>query len=212
MNHTPEDQAAEPAGAADAAAPEPEAPADPAGTLEAILMVVDQPAPESDLAAAVGLPVEEVGRLLAGLAADYRGADGGTRRGFELREVGGGWRVYSAPEHAAAVERFVRDGQTARLTQAALETLAIVAYRQPVSRGRLSAIRGVNVESVVRTLLARGLIDEAGQDPESGAILYGTTPHFLERMGMASLDQLEALAPHLPGDEALAEIQEQIER
>jgi len=196
---------------------QPPSPEDPRSALEAILMVVDTPVSAEELAAALLVPTAEVNNLLTELAAEYRGAPSasgaaGRARGFELREVGGGWRVYSSPVHAAAVERFLREDHTASLTQAALETLAIVAYRGPVSRGRMSAIRGVSVDSVVRTLLARGLIDEAGQDPDSGAILYATTPLFLERMGMANLDELDALAPHLPGDEALAEIQEQIER
>jgi segregation and condensation protein B len=180
--------------------------------LEAVLMVTDEPVAARDLAQAVGVPQGRVERLLVDLAADYRGGGGfgAVRRGFELREVAGGWRIYSDPEFSDVVERFVREGQTQKLTKAALETLAIVAYRQPVSRGRISAIRGVAVDSVVRTLVARGLIDEVGQDPESGALLFGTTPLFLERMGLTSLDELEALAPHLPGDEELAEIEAEI--
>src|SRR5204863_5603135 len=119
-------------------------------------------------------------------------------RGFELRRVAGGWRIYSRAEHAPVLERFVLDGQTSRLSQAALETLAIVAYRQPVSRARVSAVRGVNVDAVMRTLVTRGLVEEAGTEPESGAILYRTTSYFLERLGLASLDDLPDLAPFLP--------------
>ena len=170
--------------------------------LEAVLMIVDEPVPTLQLASALVLPVERVEQLLAGLAQEYTEQ----HRGFELREVAGGWRVFSRPDVAPVVQRFVRDGQTARLTQAALETLAVVAYRQPVSRARVSAVRGVNVDGVMRTLTARGLVEEAGQDPESGAVLYRTTTHFLERMGMSSLDELPPLAPHLPDAEALDEL------
>ncbi len=167
--------------------------------LEAVLMVADEPIPVVELAAALAVPTDEVAETLVTLAAEYRGEDGGRARGFELREAGGGWRVYSAPAHAEVVGRFVRGGQTARLTQAALETLAVIAYRQPVSRGQVSAVRGVNVDGVVRTLAARGLVAEVGQDPHTGAGLFGTTGYFLERMGFSSLDELPPLAPHLPG-------------
>ena len=170
--------------------------------LEAVLMIVDEPVPTLQLASALVLPVERVEQLLAGLAREYTEQ----HRGFELREVAGGWRVFSRPDVAPVVQRFVRDGQTARLTQAALETLAVVAYRQPVSRARVSAVRGVSVDGVMRTLTARGLVEEAGQDPESGAVLYRTTTHFLERMGMTSLDELPPLAPHLPDADALDEL------
>jgi segregation and condensation protein B len=165
--------------------------------LEAVLMVADEPVPMLQLAAVLGLPTARVTAILAELAAEYRGGDGRRPRGFELREVGGGWRIYSAPAHADVVGRFVLEGQAARLTQAALETLAVIAYRQPVTRGQVSAVRGVNVESVVRTLLARGLIAQVGTE-QTGAVLYGTTPYFLERMGMAGLDELPPLAPYLP--------------
>ena len=162
--------------------------------IEAVLMVVDEPVPELSLAQVVERPTEEVAAELARLAQEY--ADQG--RGFELRKVAGGWRFYTRAECAPVVERFVRDGQQARLTQAALETLAVVAYRQPVSRARVAAVRGVNVDGVMRTLLARGLVEEAGQDPDSGAVLYRTTSYFLERMGMDSLDDLPDLGPYLP--------------
>ncbi|MGW6228305.1 SMC-Scp complex subunit ScpB [Cellulosimicrobium cellulans] len=166
--------------------------------LEAMLMVADEPIPVLELATALAVPVDDVLSTLHDLAAEYRGDDGGRPRGFELREAGGGWRVYSAPAHAEVVGRFVQGGQTARLTQAALETLAVIAYRQPVSRGQVSAVRGVNVDGVVRTLVARGLVAEVGQDPHTGAGLFGTTGYFLERMGFTSLDELPPLAPHLP--------------
>ena len=166
--------------------------------LEAVLMVADEPIPAVRLATVLALPTEEVERLLAELAAEYRGDGTGRPRGFELRRVSDGWRIYSAPAYADVVGRFVTDGQSARLTQAALETLAVVAYRQPVTRGQVSAVRGVNVDGVVRTLAARGLVAEVGTEPSSGAVLYGTTGYFLERMGLGSLDDLPPLAPYLP--------------
>lgn len=162
--------------------------------LEAVLMVADQALDEATLAAAVGHPRGEVGAALVGLAAEY--ADQG--RGFDLRNVAGGWRYYTREELAPVVERLVLDGQQARLTQAALETLAVVAYQQPVSRGRVSAVRGVNVDGVMRTLLTRGLVEEAGHDAETTATLYRTTGYFLERIGVTSLDELPELAPFLP--------------
>jgi segregation and condensation protein B len=163
-------------------------------SLEALLMIADQPLDESTLATAVGHPLADVSTALADLAEEY--AEQG--RGFELRNVAGGWRYYTREEYAPVVEAFVLDGQQARLTQAALETLAVVAYRQPVSRARVSAIRGVNVDGVMRTLLTRGLVEEAGQDHSSGANLYRTTSYFLERIGVTSLDDLPELAPFLP--------------
>lgn len=177
-------------------------------TLEAVLMVADEPIPAVRLATVLALPTPRVAELLVELAADYRGEAGGRPRGFELREAGGGWRIYSAPAYADVVGRFVLDGQQARLTQAALETLAVIAYRQPVSRGQVSAVRGVNVDSVVRTLTTRGLVAEVGTDPTSGAVLYGTTGYFLERMGLTSLDELPPLAPYLPDIDALGGVEE----
>ena len=162
--------------------------------LEAVLMVADQPLDHMTLASAVGHAPEEVRQALAGLAAEYTEQG----RGFDLRNVAGGWRFYTREEYAVAVERFVLEGQQARLTQAALETLAVVAYRQPVSRARVSAIRGVNVDGVMRTLVSRGLIEEAGHDPETTATLYRTTGYFLERIGVSSLAELPELAPLLP--------------
>jgi len=153
------------------------------------------------LAQVVERPTEEVAQVLRELAADYDAAE----RGFELRQVSGGWRLYTRASCAPYVERFVRDGQQARLTQAALETLAVVAYRQPVSRSRVAAIRGVNVDAVMRTLVARGLVTEVGSEHETGALLYGTTPHFLERLGLATLDDLPPLSDYLPDPYALDE-------
>ena len=182
-----------------------------AAALEAVLMVADEPVPAVQLATVLGVPTGQVEAILASLAAEYRGESGARPRGFELREAGGGWRVYSAPAHADVVGRFVLEGQAARLTQAALETLAVIAYRQPVTRGQVSAVRGVNVESVMRTLVTRGLVAEVGTEP-SGALLYGTTSYFMERMGMASLDELPPLAPYLPDLEAMSGIDEAQDR
>ena|SRR5690348_11937125 len=167
--------------------------------LEAVLMVADQPLGETALATVLGYPVPQVREALATLAGEYAEQ----RRGFDLRNVAGGWRYYTRDEFAPVVEQFVLDGQQARLTQAALETLAVVAYRQPVSRARVSAIRGVNVDGVMRTLVNRGLVEEAGTDHETGAHLYRTTNYFLERIGVTSLDELPELAPFMPEMEDL---------
>jgi segregation and condensation protein B len=172
------------------------------GALEAVLMVVEEPVTELSLASTLQLPPPQVSALLAELKDDYDQAG----RGFELRQVAGGWRMFSRAEYAPVVERFVIDGQQARLTQASLETLAVVAYRQPVSRSRVSAVRGVNVDGVMRTLVTRGLVEERGVDGESGAVLYGTTSYFLERLGLTSIDELPALAPFLPEVDALDDI------
>jgi segregation and condensation protein B len=163
-------------------------------SLEAILLVADEPVPEVLLAQVLERPRHEVATSLRALSAEY--TSGG--RGFDLREIAGGWRFYTREDCAPLVERFVRDGQEVRLTQAALETLAVIAYRQPVSRARVSAVRGVNCDGVIRTLVLRGLVEDSGTDPETGAILYRTTGYFLERLGMASLDELPDLAPFLP--------------
>lgn len=170
-------------------------------SLEAVLMVADQPLDVTTLATAVGYPTGEVQQALEGLAAEYTEQG----RGFDLRNVAGGWRFYTREDYAAVVEGFVLEGQQSRLTQAALETLAVVAYRQPVSRARVSAIRGVNVDGVMRTLLTRGLVEEAGQDRETGAHLYRTTGYFLERIGVTSIDELPELAPYLPEMDELEE-------
>ncbi len=189
------DQAAEMAGTSVTDEPTLDVPlAELRPSLEAILMVADQPLDHLTLASAVGHPAEEVAQALAGLAAEYDEQ----RRGFELRHVAGGWRYSTREELAPVVEQFVLDGQQARLTQAALETLAVVAYKQPVSRARVSAVRGVNVDGVMRTLLARGLVEEAGHDADTTATLYRTTSYFLERIGIASLAELPELAPLMP--------------
>ena len=164
--------------------------------LEAILLVVDEPVADDLLAEVVATPVADVTAALIALAAEYSQAG----RGFDLRRAAGGWRLYTRGDYAQYVERFVLDGQSVRLTQAALETLAVIAYQQPVTRSRMSAIRGVNCDGVVRTLTTRGLIEEAGTQPDSGAFLYRTTPLFLEKLGLDSLDELPALAPFLPDD------------
>jgi segregation and condensation protein B len=173
-------------------------------SLEAVLMVADQPLDAVGLATAVGYPVEEVVSELQLLAEEYDEQG----RGFELRQVAGGWRYYTREEFAPVVEAFVLEGQQARLTQAALETLAVVAYKQPVSRARVSAIRGVNVDGVMRTLLTRGLVEEAGVDESTGAHLYRTTSYFLERIGVRSIDELPELAPYLPD---LADLDDEFE-
>ena len=173
-------------------------------SLEAVLMIADQPLDQLSLAQAVGAPPSDVEEALHGLSAEYTEQG----RGFDLRNTGGGWRFYSREEYAPVVEQFVVDGQQARLTQAAVETLAVVAYRQPVSRGRVSAIRGVNVDGVIRTLVSRGLVEEAGFEAETGAHLYRTTSYFLERMGLTSLEELPEIAPFLP---EMAELEDELE-
>jgi segregation and condensation protein B len=169
------------------------------GALEALLLLAAEPLSVTELAQAVGVPEPVVAETLTELVAFYDE----TGRGFELRELGGGWRYYTREEHADLVSRYVLEGQQAKLSQAALETLAVIAYSQPISRGRVSAVRGVNVDGVIRTLLARGLIEEAGHDRDSGAVVFATTSYFLERMGLRSLDELPPLAPHLPAVEDL---------
>ncbi|MEW2144234.1 SMC-Scp complex subunit ScpB [Micromonospora vinacea] len=166
------------------------------GALEAILLVVDEPVSELVLAQVLEQPAERVGPMLDEIAAGYTAAG----HGFELRRAAGGWRLYTRPEYATYVERFVLDGQSVRLTQAALETLAVVAYKQPVTRSRISAIRGVNCDGVIRTLVTRGLIEECGTETDSGAFLYRTTTLFLEKLGLNTVDELPPLAPFLPDD------------
>jgi segregation and condensation protein B len=165
-------------------------------SLEAILLVADEPVPVVVLAQVLERPRSEVTAELKNLAEEYQTQG----RGFDLREIAGGWRFYTREDCAPLVERFVSDGQEVRLTQAALETLAVVAYRQPVSRARVSAVRGVNCDSVMRTLVLRGLVEEAGTDQETSAILYRTTGYFLERLGLPGLQDLPDLAPFLPED------------
>lgn len=173
---------------------------------EAVLMLADEPLEVVRLAQLVRRPVAEVRDVLRGLAREYREQG----RGFELREAGGGWRFYSAAECADVVARYVTDGQSARLSQAALETLAIIAYRQPISRGRISAVRGVNVDGVVRTLLARGLVEEAGAAEEGSAVLLRTSRFFLERLGIADLSALPPIAAHLPTYSTIGDLVDQV--
>lgn len=164
------------------------------GALEAILLVIDEPVAATLLAQVLEEPTGRIEATLEGLANEYA-AQG---RGFELRQVAGGWRFYTRGEYASYVERFVLDGQQIRLTQAALETLAVVAYKQPVTRSRVSAIRGVNCDGVMKTLVTRGLIEECGTEPETGAHLYRTTRLFLEKVGINSVADLPSLGPLLP--------------
>jgi len=171
-------------------------------SIEAILMVVEEPVSEVVLAQIIETPTEQVLEALTNLAAEYET----TGRGFALKQIAGGWRFYSHPDLAPLVEKFVLDGQQAKLTQAALETLAVIAYRQPISRARVSAIRGVNVEAVMKTLVTRGLVEECGIEHETGAILYRTTHYFLERIGVNRVEDLPALAPFLPNIDGLDEV------
>lgn len=162
--------------------------------LEAIMLVVDEPVSEILLSQVLEVPAEQIAGALIDLSAAYIRES----RGFDLRRAAGGWRFYTRAEYAPYVERFVLDGQQLRLTQASLETLAVVAYKQPVTRSRISAIRGVNCDGVIRTLVTRGMIEECGTEPESGAYLYRTTTLFLEKLGLDSVEQLPSLAPFLP--------------
>lgn len=170
-----------------------------APALEALLMLATEPMAVAELAQATGEPVADVEQELATLAEFYDR----TGRGFELRQVAGGWRYYTRSEHAELIASWLLEGQRGTLSQAALETLAVVAYLQPISRGRVSSVRGVNVDGVMRTLTARELIEEVGRDEDTGARLFGTTGYFLERMGLNGLDELPPLAPHLPDAGAL---------
>ncbi|WP_425565055.1 SMC-Scp complex subunit ScpB [Saccharopolyspora taberi] len=170
--------------------------------LEALLLVVDVPAGEELLASTLGQPVARIRTALQRLSDGYAAA----RRGIDLRRVGDGWRFYTRETYAPYVERYLLDGQRAKLTRAALETLAVIAYRQPVTRSRVAAVRGVNVDGVIRTLVGRGLIEEAGTDPETGGILYCTTELFLERLGLSSLKDLPPLAPLLPEVDAIDDV------
>jgi segregation and condensation protein B len=165
-----------------------------APVLEAILLVVDEPVSEITLSQVLEIPAEEIAGVLIDLSARYSAE----ARGFDLRRAAGGWRFYTRTDYSSYVERFVLDGQQLRLTQASLETLAVVAYKQPVTRSRISAIRGVNCDGVIRTLVTRGMVEECGTDAESGAHLYRTTTLFLEKMGLDSVEQLPPLAPFLP--------------
>ena len=170
--------------------------------LEALLMVTEEPMSTSTLATLTRTPEDLVVTTLHDLAQEYAVQE----RGFDLRELGGGWRLWTRDNCAQVVERFVLDGQHGRLSQAGLETLAVVAYRQPVTRSRISAIRGVNVDGVFRTLVTRGLIEETGHDHETGAHLYQTTTYFLERLGLKSLEDLPPIAAHLPMPDNVEEV------
>ena len=173
--------------------------------LEALLLVTEQPMQAAELAALVRCPESDVVQVLELLAADYTEAG----RGFDLRHVAGGWRFYTRGDCAEVVERFVRDGQQSRLSQAALETLAVIAYRQPVARSRIAAIRGVSVDGVIRTLTSRGLIVESGQEAGTGALLYQTTDLFLDRLGISSLDELPPVMDYLPNLDTLEDFLDQ---
>jgi segregation and condensation protein B len=163
------------------------------GALEAIMLVVDNPVSSVVLAQVLEEPTTRIDAALTGMRAEF--AKPG--RGIDLRQVAGGWRFYTRPDYASYVERFVLDGQQIRLTQAALETLAVIAYKQPVTRSRVSAIRGVNCDGVIKTLVTRGLVEECGAE-DSGAHLYRTTQLFLEKLGINSVDDLPNLAQYLP--------------
>lgn len=165
--------------------------------IEAILMVADEPLGLVSLATSLGAPVPAVRQSIERLVADYDGVDGGVQRGFELREVGGGWRIYVRAAYDDAVREFVLTENPSKLSQAALETLAVIAYKQPISRGQVASIRAVNVDSVVRTLLGRGLITEAFTDSETGAIHYETTELLLTQLGINSIEELPKISPLL---------------
>lgn len=175
--------------------------------LESLLLIVDSPAGAEQLASATGASVNRITDVLNRMSAELtaRGS------GMDLRYAGDGWRLYTRTAYAPYVERLLLDGARSRLTRAALETLAVVAYRQPLTRARISAVRGVNVDGVVRTLLARGLIAEAGADPDTNATQYSTTELFLERLGLASLADLPALAPLLPDVDLIDDISDSLE-
>jgi segregation and condensation protein B len=165
-----------------------------AAAIEALLLIADEPMSAEDLGAILHTPPDDVTAQVELLQSDYATAG----RGFTIRRESAGWRFVTAADCTELVTRFVKDGQSSRLSQAALETLAVVAYRQPVSRSRVSAIRAVNVDGVMKTLMNRGLITEVGHDADSGAVLYATTEYFLQRLGIASLDELPPVADYLP--------------
>ncbi|SMQ67269.1 SMC-Scp complex subunit ScpB [Agreia sp. VKM Ac-1783] len=181
----------------DPVAPAPVVVADVDRALEAILMVADEPQSLVALATVVSRPVAVVRQAIERLVDDFDGVHGSIRRGFELREVGGGWRLYVRGDYDYVVTDFVSTQNPSRLSQAALETLAVIAYKQPISRGSIASIRAVNVDSVVRTLLGRGLITEVSTDAETHAILYGTTDLVLTQLGLNSLDELPPISPLL---------------
>jgi segregation and condensation protein B len=174
------------------------------GAVEAILMVAEMPLSLVHIAASLDTPVDQVRSVVNQIKADFDGVNGSRVRGFELREVGGGWRIFVRTDFEWAVREFIANENPTKLSQAALETLAVIAYRQPIARGQIASIRGVNVDTVIKTLLSRGLITELFTDSETGAINYGTTETFLETLGINSLDDLPLISPYLPGvNEAL---------
>ncbi len=168
------------------------------GAVEAILMITDAPISLIALATALEQPVNVIRDVVEEIRKDFNGENGGRVRGFELREVGGGWRIFIRADFDWAVKLFVANENPTKLSQAALETLAVIAYKQPISRGQVASIRAVNVDSVVKTLLSRGLITELYTDSETGAVNFGTTDLMLELLGINSLDELPPLSPHLP--------------
>lgn len=168
------------------------------GAVEAILMVAEVPLSLIHIATALDTPVPEIKEAVLAVKADFDGVNGSRPRGFELREVGGGWRVFVREDYEWAVRDFISNENPTKLSQAALETLAVIAYRQPIARGQIASIRGVNVDTVVKTLLSRGLITELFTDSETGAINYGTTETFLETLGINTLDELPMISPYLP--------------
>lgn len=174
--------------------------------IEAVLMITDSAVTADELATSLGLDEETVLEAITQLKADYDGDETHRQRGFEIRHVAGGFRIFSRGDYHEVVKDFLTSGQSAKLSQAALETLAVIAYRQPISRPRIAAIRGVSVDGVIRTLLLRGLIVEAGKEATTSALLYATTPQFLDTMGMNSIDELPDIAPYLPEDADVAEL------
>ncbi len=178
-----------------------------ARVLEALLLVVDTPVGAETLASVTEQPADRITATLESMAAELSGRDSG----IDLREAGGGWRMYTRARFAPYVERLLLDGSRSKLTRAALETLAVVAYRQPVTRARVSAVRGVNVDAVIRTLVARGLITEAGTDEDTGATTFATTELFLERLGLSSLSDLPDIAPLLPDVDVIDDLSENLD-
>ncbi len=178
-----------------------------ARVLEALLLVVDSPVSAEALGSVTEQPTHYVTETLQRMAGEFAARDSG----IDLREAGGGWRLYTRARFAPYVERLLLDGARSKLTRAALETLAVVAYRQPVTRARVSAVRGVNVDAVMRTLVARGLITEAGNDADSGATTFSTTELFLERLGLSSLTELPDIAPLLPDVDVIDDLSESLD-
>lgn len=175
--------------------------------LEALLLVIDTPVTADALGAATEQPVYRVAAKLQLMADELTGRDSG----IDLRHTSEGWRMYTRARFAPYVEKLLLDGARTKLTRAALETLAVVAYRQPVTRARVSAVRGVNVDAVMRTLLARGLITEVGTDADTGAVTFATTELFLERLGLTSLSELPDIAPLLPDVDTIDDLSESLD-